>query len=367
MVNNNGAYAVTVKTQPALSVCHVTNGSGTVASADVTSVTVTCGLKVMVVRVGDGQAAPTSASNATSLEERDPVDGSVLRTIALPIAAAGTQQPLTLGNSNTEGGLSRSADGKFVTLAGYAAAPGVAAISATTASATNRVAGRIDASGAIDTTTRLNSAFSTGNVRAATTVDGTAFWIAGSNAGIHYATLGSTGASTQIASVPSNMRHTHVFGGQLYVTSASGTTQGVLSVGTGTPTSPATATPLPGMPAATSPYSFALIGSDTLYMSQDAAPTASNIVNVQKWKLVSGTWTQTATFAPALTGASVGTRGLAAFTTAGGVRVFATTNETAANRLVTFLDTGTDTPAVTVVSTAPQNTLYRGVAVSPSP
>ena len=370
-------YAVTVKTQPKSQTCAVTNGSGTVNAA-VTNVAVACtppGTSVMVVRVGDGSAPLSNASTATFIEERSVADGSLLRTISLPTSASGGNAALTLGGTSaTEGGLSLSADKHFVTLAGYASAPGVASINGTTSAATNRVVGRINAAGQIDTSTLFNAAFSATSIRAATSVDGTSFWASGGNSGLQFITLGSTTATAINTALPTNLRHTHIFDGQLYFTSASGAFQGVATDGVGTPTTgPQTPVALPGFPTtAANPISFAVldldttVGPDTIYLAQDATPGADSI-NVQKWTLVGATWVQQA-FAPALTGATLKITGLAAFVTAAGVRVVASSDEgtTTPSRLVTFVDTGS-APAVTVLATSPTNTAYRGVAFSPAP
>src|SRR5205085_10306703 len=99
-----------------------------------------------------------------------------------PVAADGNgNQPFTVsGSAGSEGALSRSADGHFLTLAGYANVPGRTGIKSTTnlstdASPVNRLVARIDAAGNIDTSTRLVDAFNTENVRGATSIDGTSF------------------------------------------------------------------------------------------------------------------------------------------------------------------------------------------------
>jgi len=382
-----------------------TTGSSTVtATAGGTSAntTITIGAvtqKVMVVRV-DGVAADgtttavlSSAAAKVFLEERDAADGTLARTIALPTAVSGANAPLVLGGStSSEGALSRSGDGKYVVLAGYAAAPGTSAVATTTASATNRIVGRVDAAGTIDTTTHLNAVYNctggppctgAGNVRGATSQDGSAFWVDGNNTGMNYVTLGSTGASTTLATTLVNMRATHVFGGQVYVSSQSGTFLGVSAVGTGLPTTAGqTITLLPGFPTSQagsptplvmSPYGFSMFdtdataGFDTIYLAQDTSNSGANVVNVEKWKLVSGSWGKVP-FAPVLTGAAAntGARGLAAFSSGGQIRIVAATTESP-SRLVTFVDDASGAPAASVIATAPTNSAYRGVALSPTP
>ncbi len=101
---------------------------------------------VFVVRVGAGAAALTVGSTAVFLDELKTSDGSLLRTIPLPVAASGQNQPFSMtGTAVSEGALSTSSDGQYLVLAGYAAAPGaVAALSTSTSAAVSRVVARVD-------------------------------------------------------------------------------------------------------------------------------------------------------------------------------------------------------------------------------
>ena len=68
------------------------------------------------------------------------------RPIAMPTADAGSQYALTMsGTATSEGTLALSTDRRYVTLAGFNAAPGVASIANTASMTVNRVVGRIDA------------------------------------------------------------------------------------------------------------------------------------------------------------------------------------------------------------------------------
>lgn len=344
----------------------------------------TCDPTFMVVRVGDGGAALSGTSAPVFLEERDRT-GVLLRTLALPTAASGSNAPFTLGGSaHTEGGLSLAANEAFITLAGYAAAPGVATINdtinvSTNASPTLRVVARIASNGTIDTSTLLPDAYSARSVRAACTTDGTAFWISGdgspaSTAGVQYTTFGSTSAPSQISSTVTNLRHAHVFGSQLYVSSGS-STRGVLAVGSGTPTTTGqAATQVAGFASTLSPESFAVLdvdpdvnGLDTIYVTVDTGGTAGT-VNLQKWVNNGSAWSQVTGFAPTVTGTTVPrTLGLATWVHEDdGVYLVVTTSESPA-RLLLILDDGTtDTPVATVIATAAANTAFRGVARSPT-
>jgi hypothetical protein len=329
---------------------------------------------VTVVRVGDGTAALSSASTAVFLERRSMGDGSLAATISLPTAASGSNQPFSnTGNALSEGEITTSVDDRYVVLAGYASVPGVASISGTHSASVARVVARVDGAGVIDTSTALSNAFDANGVRGVATLDGTAFWLAGtatSTGGIEYATLGATTA-TQIIATPENTRRAGIFGGQLYGISASGTFDGVFSIGAGEPTTAVAATILAGFPttAGPSPYGFAVLdletsvpGVDTIYVADDRATASGG--GVQKWTSNGTTWTLATTFT---SGLATGTRGLAVTVTGTAVTIFATTTEASANSLVTLVDDGTPSPAATVLATAATNTAYRGVALSPTP
>src|SRR5205814_6026481 len=107
-----------------------------------------------------------------------------------------------------------------IVLTGYDTFIGSANPPSLQSSTTNRVIGRVDASGNIDTSTGLNSAFNTGNPRGVASDAGTNFWAVGSNTGVVFATLGSS-ASTIVSTTQTNLREVNIFGGQLYVTTAS--------------------------------------------------------------------------------------------------------------------------------------------------
>jgi hypothetical protein len=350
--------------------------------------------KVWVLRMGAANGTLTSASTAGFIEEYSLAGGAPIRTIALPTAAAGNNNPITFaGTATTEGALSRSFDGHFVTFAGYAAAPGLAAPGGTPSATTDggaftrRVVGRVDKDGTVDTTTLIEGAFSGKNVRGAASANGTAFWVSGvgvpaSDAGtgdtsVHYVTLGSTGATTPILTAPPTMRQIHVFDGQLYVSSQSGAYNGVSAVGTGLPvTTVAAPTLITGSDTVKySPYAFAAFdtdgtaGIDVIYVADDAALNndAGFTGGVQKWvKGDAGTWAITATFtgfpAPEA-GVAPAPRGLAAFRHDGVVTLVVTNT---ASELLKATDDGVTTPAFVKIASAPAGTAFRSVVPAPN-
>lgn len=333
----------------------------------------------MVVRVGapDGGAL-SSAAAPVALEERRFGDGNLVRTIAMPVAEAGAQKPLTLrGTATTEGTLTTSGDGAFVVLAGYAAVPGTADVAGTASATTPRVVARVAKNGAIDTSTLLDAAFSAKSVRAAATADGTAFWVSGENGngstgGIYYVAQGTTGG-TQILATPENLRAVGLFGGQLYADTQSGSggnTLRIFSVGAGAPTTAMqTGTQLPGITNAnTTPHGFVMLdrdaavaGVDVMYVADTRGLATGG--GVQKWKLAGGTWSLATTFKNGLTAAPVN---VAAKPVGMDVVVVCVTLDNPA-KVVRFVDDGVnlDPVGVTLATGTANAAQYRGVAVAP--
>jgi hypothetical protein len=194
----------------------------------------------------------------------------------------------------------------------------------------------------------------------------------GSAGGIRYAdastlVAGSSGnGSTQLSSAPTNLRQANIFGGQLYVSTASGSTVRIGTVGTGEPTTAGqTITNLPGFPTAGSPYAFffadlsaGVTGVDTLYVASDDAAALT------KYSLVGGTWMPNGT---------VGTdaqnyRGLTGSVSGSTVTLYATRN---GNQLVSLVDSsgynGAFSGAPTLLATAAALTAFRGIALAPIP
>ncbi len=326
------------------------------------------GASLVVVQDGDGAAALTNAATPAFLDEFS-LGGGSIQSIALPTATSGANFALTLsGTAASEGFLTKSVDGRYLNLAGYNATPGTTPITSAVASTIQRVVGRIDLSGNVDTTTALNDNVNLGNPRSVV-ADGSNIWVATSAQGIRYTTYGTVGASTQISSTPTNTRVVNIFNGQLYTTSASTVFQGVCTVGTGEPTTTGqTTTALQGFPTASgpSPYDYIFADSNTLYVADDRSTGAGGI---QKWIQSGGTWTLQYTMAPT---ATTGLRGLTGYADGAGNFIFyGTTSESSANKLVTITDaiaaTALAGQTFTTLATAPTNTAFRGVELVPEP
>jgi hypothetical protein len=333
-------------------------------SAFASAAAITSG-NLVVYRVGDGSAALSNASTAVFLDEYTPA-GVLVQSIALP-TTAGTALTAS-GTASSEGLITVSPDGKYLSLTGYSAAPGTASINGTASATTPRTVGVLDTTSTTNAVsyTFLTDAATGNNIRSAVTTNGTDLYVAGAAGGVRYATAGST-TSTQLSTTLTNLRQINIVGGQLYTTTSSGTAVRLGTVGSGTPTtSGQTITNLPGFPASTgSPYGFffadldGTAGVDTVYVADDTTTTGG----IQKYSLVGGSWTLNNT----IVGNSI--RGLTGVQTATGVTLYASGN---GNTLYSLTDTAgfnaNDNGALTSIATAATNTAFRGiVAVVPEP
>jgi predicted extracellular nuclease len=322
---------------------------------------------IVVVRLGDGGTGLSGAAAPVFLDEYTP-DGALVQTIPLPTSVAGANKRLTMsGSATTEGALALSADGNYLTLAGYDADPGTASISSSSTSTVSRVVARVGGGGAVDSSTAISDIFSGVSVRGAVSDDGSRFWVVGASGGVRLAPLGSAGGTTQINSAaPTNLRVAGIAGGQLSVSTGSAP-GGIYAVGSGLPTTGGQTPTLTA--AAPSPYGFvaldsdpAVPGVDTLYIADDSASPNGGIL---KFSFDGTAWSARGAFRP---GGS-GVRGLTGSITPGGVTLFATTSTTS-NALVKVDDTAAYNAPIaataTTLKTAAANTVLRGVAFAPA-
>lgn len=326
---------------------------------------------LVVSRVGDGSAALSGSATATFLQEFS-TGGALVATLPMPTAAAGSNRAFALsGSATSEGMLTLSTDGRFLTIGGYDAAPGTASIAGTTSAAVNRIVGRIDSNYGVDTSTALSDAYSGSNIRSVASTDGQNFWLAGTSGtsgSVRYALFGGA-SSTQLSTTITNTRVANIFGGQLYTSAASGAFQGVSTVGVGLPTtSGQTIALLAGFPTTAGPssYDYVFTDANTLYVADDRAVAGGG--GLQKWLFSAGSWSLAYTINANLT---AGLRGLTASVDPTGAATFyATTADaisaSAGNKLVAVTDSG-PASAFSTIAVAPGNTAFRGVDFAPVP
>jgi hypothetical protein len=339
---------------------------------------------LVVVRVGDGNAAFSGGGAVpVFLDEFNPTTGAFVQSVALPTTVSGSGRAITLvGNAPSEGYLTRSADGGYLTLAGYDAAVGVTAQSLSPTGlggSVDRVVARVDDNATINTSTVLTNAYGAGSVRSAATVDGSRYWVsgtsgAGANAntgGVFVIDQGAT-TGTRLSADLNDTRNIAIVNGQLYVSSATTGAFGVNTVGTGVPTTAGQSiTPFVNTGSGTSPLSFVIFDlnhdgiADVVYVADDRLTTAGGL---QKWTSTDGNnWTLVTTFNP---GTNTGLRGLTGQLVNGNPVLYATTTTSgpiggSQNELVSFTDDGSNT-SFNSLATAGALMAYRGVAFAPA-
>ena len=332
---------------------------------------------VVVYRVGDGSAPLDNSATPVFLDEYA-LDGTPVESLALPTSASGSQHALTAtGLSRSEGLISRSPDGRYLTVTGYDAAPGTTGpggVSLTASDPANRprTIGIVDGNNTIDTSTTLTGSTAPQIIRSATTVDAGRIWTAGGNGGVGTVGFGGTNP-LKIAGIGStNLNGLSIVGNQLF--SSNSANDRLTEIGSGLPKTAGSAlTALPaGAPTATQaltfglPYGYVLLdldpavnfdgtGADTLYYI-DAADQGGT---VHKARFNGTSWQDKG---------SVDLEegfGLTAIADGTSVTLVATTPTS----IVKLIDgngmANTFAPTVSTIATASDNTEFRGVAVAP--
>jgi len=323
---------------------------------------------LVVSRIGDGTTALSSAANPVALVEYDTTPGSVpVSTLSLNSGAIGNRLTMS-GSATSEGALTLSDNGQYLTLAGYNATAGTLGIAGTASANVNRVAGRVDSLMNADLSTLYPANYSGNNIRSAVTADGSNIWTtgAGGTGGLVYSDFGGANQA-QLNTL--NTRVVNIFNGDLYVSSASGAFVGINIVSGGLPTSGSpTATLLPGTGVSgtgtPSPYDFWFSDANTLYVADDRSLASGG--GLQKWTFNAGlnTWQLAYTLTGQLT---AGLRGLAGTHDVTGAPIlYAITADGTANDLVTVTDLGAAS-SFTTLQTAGPNTIFRGVDFAPVP
>jgi hypothetical protein len=212
---------------------------------------------LIVVQRGDGNTNLGSSGNLVFLDEYTTA-GALVQRLALPNLDAGSAHALLQsGQNGGEGLLNRSANGQYLTVAGYDVPVGRTFVTSTFPYQFGRTIARADGQTNIDTSTVISTTAPVAvpyNPTDVVSNDGNEFWITSNlptgdvtDSGILFASLGATSA-TQIG--PANVGATAVAiaGGQLYATRGTGDIQ---AIGTGLPTTAGQAlTSLPNLATA---------------------------------------------------------------------------------------------------------------------
>ena len=327
---------------------------------------------LVVYRAGDGVAGLRSVATYAFLDEYTPT-GTLVRSVKLPGLASEVTAPnnrVTIsGSSTSEGFITRSANGLYLIAEGYNADTGTTGVAKTTAFAVNRVVATVDVNGNINSSNVSPSFSSANNFRAAASTDGNSFYLAGGATGLAYMPVqaGGIDSATKLSTTVSNIRCVEIFGGQLYVSTASGSAIRVGSVGTGLPTiAGQTITNLPGVTLTkSSPYQFfiaTLSAGQVLYIADDSA-------GIRKYSLVSGTWVANDSLKITAANAGNGFRGITGAVQGNNVVLYVTYAGTTSGIYGIVDNTGFNQSIIQAVAvplaTAATNTAFRGIAWAP--
>ncbi len=269
----------------------------------------------------DNQATPIT------LQEVTPTGLSVGQLV-LPQAASGANHAISGEyGSSSEGTLQRSADGQYLTIAGYgvsaaafnpnaqsfggatkscigsatpcyplaqtasvAGTPGSAGSGVATATVVPRVVALVGANGSVDTSTALTGVFNGNNPRSVATVDGSTFYISGqgqsgdTTQGLFVAQKGASTATAINTTV--DTRTVSIFNNQLFLstdtTQGSGVTENISSVGAAgsLPTGATTPTILTGLKSKYTVSSLSQLNS----LEQASLPTNPAYTTASKTK-----------------------------------------------------------------------------------
>jgi len=255
---------------------------------------------LVVYRIGDGVAGLTINGNAVFLDEYSP-SGALVQSIPMPTVSSGAQKALIAsGGTTTDGNLSRSEDGNCLAVPGYGMdLPSTIPV----VNATNvpRVVARVDALGAVDSSTAMtDGGFEANNFRGATSADCTSFWVSGqtaqSNGSFRYVLVGASSSTAITGTLPSTGRAVLAQGGQLYGDTSVTAIRTVATIGSGKPTTGGQAfTRLPGLPDAigpnnAQPWQFFIARlapgagpPDTLYIADETSGILKFSFNGSAW------------------------------------------------------------------------------------
>lgn len=307
---------------------------------------------LVVLQEGDGTAALSSAGTAIFLNQYT-TSGAFVNATAIP--STGASALVNSGSATSEGGLTLSADGQYLVLAGYNAAAGTASVAGTTSASVPRGIATVNASGNYALAATTSTTFSGNNIRSGTTDGSGNFWAVGGNSGAYYM---GTGTASAVSTTSANNRIIQNIGGNLYFSTGSGT-KGIYVV-SGTPTTSGNTASLL-IADGNSPYDFSI--NTALGIAYVADDTASALGGIQRWDFTGSAWTLSYTLGTGA--ANIGARGLAVDFSGANPIIYATTAESSGDRLIAITDTGA-TATATTLATAAANTIFRGLEFAPT-
>ena len=318
-----------------------------------------------LLRVGDGVETLSTGGN-TSFIDQYTTSGAYVNSVSIPNSGAGSV--VLEGNRTAAAFLSLSADGRYLTFAGYNALPGNGGVSVQSSSGTSvpRVVGQVDMAGTFSLAASTTVGYSANSFRSALTDGSGNYWGIGSSSALGGPYYMAPGTPGYLQSALVTFRAANIHNGSIHVgiTGSAGSGPGVYAFG-GMPTGPATPTQVipTGTGAGTGDFEINVAGT-VAYIADDRAVASGG--GVQKWTFDGTSWSLAYTI---LTGSPNGARGLAVDWSGANPVVFATTGESSAgtpNKLVSYVDIGV-TGTATILATAGTLQFWRGLVLIPEP
>ena len=300
-----------------------------------------------VLKVGDGTGL-TSAAQPISVVEFS--TSGVASGVNIVLPSTGASPRITnSGTATSEGQMVMSAERDRLILVGYDANAGTAGVVSSSSATVKRQMFEITPSATYSLAASTNTLYSGNNIRSGT-ASGASYFGGGPGSG---STL--FGGSIMLTSPAINTRVIQIFNGQTYISSATGSNLGVLSLGTNIPTTCCQTTTLLNASPSPSAYGFSFSpDGNTLYIADDAQ-------GINKYTKSGSTYT----LAYNLNSTMV--RSIAVDYSGVTPVVYATTaSSITPNQIIKITDAGMGPASTVLVAASPANTVFRSISFVPS-
>ncbi|MGO8701301.1 MAG: immunoglobulin domain-containing protein [Limisphaerales bacterium] len=310
---------------------------------------------LIVLRVGSKNTTLANTGDPVFLDEYTP-KGLLTNSITIP--DSGPTSLIIGGTASSEGAISRAANSNFIVMAGYNTDyPYASSLANSTSSEVPRGLATIDFDGNYAFVTNTQTQFSGNNIRSGAADGSNNFWAAGATSGTVYMGLASTPATVQ--GKLTDIEVINIFNGDLCFSQQKTAPYGIYYLA-GLPTAAAKTNLLFATGSSSSPYGFAISPDNTVAYVADDRKTSSG-GGIQKYTN-NGAWGLAYTLATGA-GSTSGARGIVVNFSQPPV-IYATTAESASNRLIAITDTGSGALAK-ALATAGKNEVFRGVQFTP--
>jgi hypothetical protein len=341
--------------------------------------------RLAVLRAGNGELDLHLKQSPIFIDEFTPGTFNTGPAFAVSIPTNGADTLFFNGHAATEGILARSADGRFLTVAGYGGVDLLATNGTPSLLDISRVFCTVDAAGKVKTMVyRRTAGTEKMNPRGVVTDGTNHFWGCGNALGTVYFQPNGSSEPVKFAGAP-NSRAARITANRLYVTLngpdgvAADQPAGIFSFTDGTgapaPLPQAAGSQLKVVVAAKEPY--AKIAGFDISPDETVAYTADTVAGIQKYIKTDGKWTFAYNFAipqviPADKNRGTGCFGVVADFSGSAPVIYATTTEgwdgcVNSNRVVQIVDTNANAVVTTIAQAKSTNEAFRGIDFTPAP